>query len=148
MEVHSQGARAHGLNWPRILFCGFVSCVVWTVLSLLITATVGRDFAASVPGGSMRLLHPPPGLATYMFAFSLLMGIWAMWLYATLRSHYGPGPKTAVIAGVAWYVITTCVDATWMGFGFVPMRAILAPSAASLPALILAALAGAWLYRD
>jgi hypothetical protein len=136
------------MNWGRIVFCGIVACVVWTVLSLLITATVGRDFAASVPGGSARLLHPDPGLATYMFLFSLVMGIWAMWLYAAIRPRYGPGPRTAIIAGVAWYVITTCVDGTWMGFGFVPMKAIFAPSAASLPALIIAALAGARLYRE
>lgn len=134
------------INWPRRVLGGIVAGIVWTALSSLITAYLSQDFVAAVPGG--RLSHPPAGMVAFLFAVSLIMGIWAMWLYAAIRPRYGPGPGTAVIAGISWWIISACIDATWGSFAFVPARAIFPASAASLPALILAALAGAALYQE
>jgi len=134
------------VNWGRVVLCGIVAGVVWTVLSSLITAFLAKDFVAAVPGG--RLSKPPATLVAFLFIVALIMGIWAMWLYAAIRPRYGKGAKTAVITGVSWWVISTCIDATWGSFGFVAPGAVLPASAASLPALIIAALVGAWLYRE
>jgi hypothetical protein len=31
--------------------------------------------------------------------------MWIMWLYAAIRPRYGPGPKTAAVAGFAlWFI--------------------------------------------
>lgn len=134
------------INWSRVVLGGIVAGIVWTVLSSLITAFLSKAFVAAVPGG--RLSKPPGSMVAFLFIVALVMGIWALWLYAAIRPRYGPGPKTAVIAGVSWWIISTCIDATWGSFGFVPPRAILPASVASLPALILAALAGAALYQE
>ena len=134
------------INWRRVVLCGIVSGIVWSVLSSLITAFLAKDFVAAVPGG--RLSQPPGSLVAVLFIVTLVMGIWAMWLYAAIRPRYGPGPKTAVITGFSWWIISSCIDATWGSFGFVAPSAVLPASAASLPALIIAALAGAWLYRE
>ena len=99
-----------------------------------------------MPGN--RLAAPNGGLIMFLFVVNLAEGVWAMWLYAAIRPRYGPGPKTAVIAGLAWWVISSLIDATWGSLGFVPKEALLGPMAASLPAIILAALAGAWLYKE
>jgi len=119
---------------------------VWTVLSFLITAFIAKDFVAAVPG--RRLSAPSGGLVAFLFIVSLVMGIWAMWLYAAVRPRYGAGPKTAVITGFSWWVISSCIDATWASFGFVVPKAVLPAMAASLPALIIAAVVGARLYRE
>jgi len=134
------------INWGRIILCGVVAGFVWTVLSSLITAFVAKDFVAAVPGG--RLSAPGGGLITFLLIVNLVMGIWAMWLCAAIRPRYGPGPKTAMVTGFSWWVISTCADATWGSFGFVAPGAVLPASAASLPALIIAALVGARLYRE
>lgn len=134
------------VNYPRVVVCGVVSGVVWTVLSSLVTAFLGKNFVAAVPGG--RLSKPSGSLVAFLLIVNLVMGIWAMWLYAAIRPRYGPGPKTAIIAGFSWWLISSCIDATWSSFGFVPPVAVLPASVASLPALIIAALAGAWLYRE
>jgi hypothetical protein len=94
------------------------------------------------------LSAPSLGLVAFLFIVNLVMGIWAMWLYAAIRPRYGPGPKTAVLTGFSWWVISSLIDATWGSFGFVAPKAILAPMAASLPAIIIAAVLGAWLYRE
>jgi hypothetical protein len=44
------------INWGRVLLCGLVAGVVWTVLGSVVTVLVGREFAAAVPGGGC--LHP------------------------------------------------------------------------------------------
>ncbi len=134
------------MNWRRVVLCGIVACLVWTVLSSLITAYLSKDFVAAVP--NHRLAKPGVGIVVFLLIVSLVMGIWAMWLYAAIRPRYGPGPKTAVIAGFAWWLISSCADATWGSFGFVTPSALLPPMAASLPALIVAAIVGAWLYRE
>ena len=134
------------INWLRVLVCGIVASIVWTALSSLITVFIARDFVAAVPGG--RLREPGAGLVAFLFFVSVVMGIWAMWLYAAIRPRYGPGPKTAVLVGFSWWVISSCIDATWGSFEFVAPRAVWPASAASLPALIIAAVAGASLYRE
>lgn len=134
------------INWPRVLLSGIVAGLVWTLISSLITAYLSRDFVAAVPGG--RLSAPAGGFVAVLLAVNFVMGVWAMWLYAAIRPRYGAGPMTAGRAGISWWVITSLIDATWGSFGFVSPGTLLAPMAASLPALILAAVAGAWLYRE
>jgi hypothetical protein len=145
--MDGRGARvASRINWPRVVVCGVISGIVWTVLTSLMTAYLSKDFVAAVPGG--RLLKPPGGLVAFLFVVNLVMGIWAMWLYAAIRPRYGPGPKTALITGCSWWAISSCIDATWGSLGFVAPSAVLPASAESLPALIIAALAGARFYRE
>jgi len=134
------------ISWGRVLLCGLVAGLAWTFLSSLLTMFVGHGFMAAVPGG--RLSAPGVGLVALLFAVNLVMGIWAMWLYAAIRPRYGAGPKTAAVAGFAWWVISSLVDATWGSFGFVPTKALLGPMAASLPALVVSAVVGAWSYRE
>jgi len=134
------------IRWGRVLLCGLVAGLVWTVLGSVLTMFVGHDFVVVVPGG--RLSAPPVGLVAFLLTLNLVMGIWAMWLYAAIRPRYGAGPRTAAVAGFSWWIISSLVDATWGSFGFVPTRALLGPMAVSLPALIVAALAGAWSYKE
>ena len=134
------------VNWGRVVFCGIVAGLVWTVLTSITTPFVARDFMAAVPGG--RLSAPSGGLVAFLFILNLVMGIWAMWLYAAIRPRYGPGPRTAVVTGVSWWVISSLIDATWASFRFVAPRAVLGPMTVSLPEIIIAALVGAWLYRE
>ena len=74
-----------------------------------------------------------------------------MWLYAAIRPRYGPGPKTALMAGLAWWVIVSLQSGKWVAAGFVPVKATLAPLATlvvTLRAILLAAPVGAWPYEE
>ncbi len=134
------------INSLRVFLCGLVAGVVWTLLSSVVTVLVGRGFATAVPGN--RLSAPTAGFVAFLFAINIAEGIWAMWLYAAIRPRYGAGLQTAAMAGFAWWVISSLVDATWGSFGFVSANALLGPMLGSLPAIIVAALAGAWFYRE
>jgi hypothetical protein len=133
------------INWPRILLGGFVAFIVWTILDSLVTAWLGHDFAV-VPGN--RLATPTPGFIAFLLFINLLEGISIIWLYAAIRPRYGPGVKTAVIAASAWWFIVSLGDATWCSFGFFPPRTVVPLMIATLPALNIATLVGAWLYGE
>jgi hypothetical protein len=134
------------MNYPRILLGGVVSGVIWTIASSLVTLLFGQDFATAIPDN--RLAAPSVGLVTFLVTVNLLEGIWAIWLYAAMRPRFGAGPKTALTAGLAWWIISSLVDVTWGSFGFVPDRAIIGPVAASLPAILISSFVGAWLYKE
>lgn len=119
--------------------------LVWIVLGTAVTALLGRDFAA-LPNN--RLGAPTPGFVLFNIVLDLLEGVSILWLYASIRSTYQPGAKTAIIAGFAWWFIVSLGDATWCSFGLFPSRAVIPLMIGTLPALVLAALVGAKLYKD
>jgi hypothetical protein len=107
---------------------------------------VGADFNAAIPGN--KIFSPSTGLATFLFAVNLAGGVWVMWLYAAVRPRYGAGPKTAVVTGLSWWVVSSLADATWGSFRLVPVSALLPLSVVSLPEMIAATMVGAWLYKE
>ncbi len=133
------------INWARVFLCGLVAGFVWTILSvILLMFFVGAFLDA------MHTAVPKPSAGAHLFLFfeNLAAGIWGIWMYAILRPHTGPGPKTAVFAGIGWWVIISLQSAKWVALGFVPTKAALGLLLPTLPAIIAATLAGAWLYKD
>jgi len=133
------------INWSRVLLCGLLTGIVWIILGAVVTAVLGRDFAA-LPNN--HLGAPTPGFVLFNVVIDLLEGISILWLYAAIRPLYGPGAKAAIIAAFAWWFIVSLGDATWCSFGFFPPRDAIPLMIGTLPALILATIAGARLYRE
>jgi len=88
------------VNWPRVFGCGTLAGIVWIVLGSIVTALLGRDFAA-LPHN--RLGAPTPGFLILNVVLDLLEGLSILWLYASIRPAYRPGPRTALIAAFAWW---------------------------------------------
>lgn len=133
------------INWTRVLGCGLLTGIVWIILGSLVTALLGRDFAA-LPNN--QLGRPTVGFIAFNVVVDLLEGISILWLYAAIRLLYAPGARTAAIAAFAWWVIVSLGDATWCSFGFFPPRTVVPLMVGTLPALILATLAGARFYKE
>ena len=87
------------INWSRVILCGVLTAVVWTVLSALSTWYVGADFNSAVPGN--KIFAPSAGLAAFLLTVNLAGGIWAMWLYAAIRPRYG-GKNQLVASHPLW----------------------------------------------
>jgi len=135
------------INWGRVFLCGLVSGAVWGVISGPVLLVVGQDFLAAIPVGNF--FSPlQPGLVAFYSLLWFVMGVWMMWLYAAIRPRYGPGPKTAAIAGLATAVFGVLADAVWVSMGVVPVEVVVAPVVAAVPILIVAAMMGARLYKE
>ncbi len=133
------------INWRSVLACGLLAGVVWIILGSVVTVLLGRDFAA-LPNN--RLASPTLGFILFNAVIDLLEGISIVWLYAAIRTMYGPRTKTAVVAAFAWWFIVSLGDATWCSFGFFPARTVIPLMIGTLPALVLAAIVGARCYRE
>ena len=133
------------INWSRVIGCGLLAGIVWIVLGSIVTALLGRNFAA-LPNN--RLGSPTLGFVLLNIVLDLLEGISILWLYASIRQTYGPGARTAIIAALAWWFIVSLGDATWCSFGFFPASTVVPLMIGTLPALALATLAGARFYRE
>lgn len=133
------------VNWPRVLGCGLLAGIVWLVLGSIVTALLGRNFAA-LPNN--RLGAPTPGFVLLNVVVDLLEGITILWLYSAIRPRYGPGAKTAILAAFAWWFIVSLGDVTWCSFGFFPASTVIPLMIGTLPASILATLTGARFYKE
>jgi hypothetical protein len=80
--------------------------------------------------------------------FDFLCGITLVWLYAAIRPRYGPGPKTAVCAGLAIWFITHLAFAAWWFTGLYSFGVIAGSTVGALVAAVAGALAGCALYKE
>jgi len=128
----------------RIVLCGLVAGVIWNLLSMALLSAVAPDLIPSLKTGAP---HAPLGGA-FFYGVDLAMGVWSIWLYSAIASHYGARSRTAVIAGAAWWVLKTLQSAKWAGLGFIePGHELMLLGAVSLIIAISATVAGAWLYN-
>jgi hypothetical protein len=130
----------HRLRWGRILSFGVLAGVVWTLLSVAVLALVGTTFSAALPEQSS-------GVQLYLLGSNLAGGVWALWLYASFRAHYGPGRRSVAAAGIGWWVIQSIQSSKWVALGFVPTHTVWGPAIGTLPAMVIAVAAGAWCYE-
>ena len=119
---------------------GLLAGLAWALLTLPVLAIFGGEIIDAVP----RPLVTVARLGS--FSLNVVAGIWAMWLYASLRPVYGPGPKTAAIAGFSWWLIATIATWQWTEIGLLRFNGLLGLIVASLPILVVITTFGAWLY--
>jgi NhaP-type Na+/H+ or K+/H+ antiporter len=87
-----------------------------------------------------------------MVAFSVvgfLIGIFAVWLYAAIQPRYGAGPRTAIYAALAvWLLAYVFSGVPPMAIGILPAALMAVVITAGVVEILLATLLGAWLYRE
>jgi hypothetical protein len=77
-----------------------------------------------------------------------LAGIGIVWGYAAIRPRYGPGPRTAAIAGIgAWFFAGFLANLAMMNMGLFPRKLIIIGLVWGLVEYVVAAVAGASVYR-
>jgi hypothetical protein len=80
---------------------------------------------------------------------AILYGIALIWIYAAIRPRFGPGPKTAVVAGLTlWVVAWLLVCAYVIVIGVFPTGLLIAAIVWGLFEFPIAAVAGASLYQE
>ncbi len=89
---------------------------------------------------------------TQIVAFNLwgfAAGIIAVWLYAAMRPRFGAGPRTAITADTAVWLLAYAVANAMMAFLHVfPLGLLVLVTAVGLLEVLIAATAGAYIYRE
>jgi hypothetical protein len=139
------------INWGRVFLGGLLAGVVINVSEMILnTVVVKRDWEEA-----MRALGKDPAAAMAGNAMAIwilwgfLAGIGLVWLYAAIRPRYGPGAKTAAIAGVGgWFFAGFLANLAMMNVGLFPQRLIMIGLVWGLVEFIVAAIVGAWAYKE
>jgi hypothetical protein len=138
----------NNINFGRVILGGLVAGLILNIGEFLLNEVV---FAQQMRAFFERLRIPLPGgsfIATAI-GITFLLGIVIVWLYAMIRPRFGPGPKTAIIAAfVPWFCVyfyCGILNATLFSMS---TTFVLMGMAWGIIEYILAAVAGAWLYRE
>lgn len=136
------------INVSRVLLGGLVAGVVLNIGEFLLNAVIlakqmeefFRKCGMTPPSGSALVL---------LILFTFLMGIFLVYVYAAIRPRCGPGPKTAAAAGlIGWFCAYFYNNAIAASLGIIPLNVFGIAVVWGAVEYIVAAIAGAWLYRE
>lgn len=136
------------INYLRVTLCGLLAGLVINLGETLLNTV----FLAGEWEEAMRAINrTPPGTGSMVILAILGFGLgWMLlWTYAAIRPRMGPGPKTAVCAGlVVWALSYAWPSLSGMPMGIFPNRLFIVSMIWGLVEVPVAALAGAWLYKE
>ena len=135
------------INWTRVILGGLVAGLIINIFEYVLNGVVlAKDMEAAITALGRQM----SGGALLMFSvWGILVGIFAIWLYAAIRPRYGAGPKTAACAGAAvWGLGYLLASVTPIALHLFPRHLMAIGLAVGLVEVIAGTLAGAWLYRE
>jgi len=139
-----------GINIGRVVVGGIVAGILCFLGDGIVHGVLLKDWWAQVMAGLGRRVADPGGThPLYFLSYDLAKALVAVWLYAAIRPRFGAGPRTAVIAAVATWVLVIPIPL----LGLIPMewfgrRFALLWSLYALIPMVIAVLVGAWIYRE
>ncbi|MFQ6047481.1 MAG: hypothetical protein ACE5PT_14175 [Gemmatimonadales bacterium] len=137
------------INLGRVLLGGLVAGVVINVGEFLLNGVILAD-AMEAMYETMGIEEPGGGAMVVWVILGFVMGIALVWLYAAIRPRFGPGPRTAAVAGACAWVfayLVPMVGFTAMGVWALDASLIIA-LVWGLVEFVLAGMAGGWPYRE
>lgn len=137
------------INRGRVLVGGIVAGIILNVGEFLLNEVVLKE-EWEAAAAALGITVPNDSRAmTVWVIYSLIMGIFAVWLYAAMRPRYGPGPRTAICAGSAvWFGAYFMMCLAMWNMGLFEMRPLAIATVWGLFELCIATVAGAWFYRE
>ena len=136
------------INVGGVLKGGLVAGVIMTVSESILNIPV----AGERMDAELKVLNlAPPGnhaIAIFM-GITLALGILMVWLYAAIRPRFGPGPKTAVCAGLLVWALSYLYGSISFGvLGINSWGLITLGVSWTLVECMVAAVAGAYFYKE
>ena len=137
------------MNYGRVILGGLLAGLVLNIGEFLFNGVI---FA-----GQMRewaLSHnlpaePSPTFFVVATILTFLLGIVMVWLYALIRPRLGPGPKTAVVVALLmWFGICIYCGIIYALILQQPTNVVGIGIVWCLGEYVIAAIAGAWLYKE
>ncbi len=136
------------INFAGVLKGGIPAGLIMTVSEFVLNEPVaGAQMTAELAARNL----PPAGVAAIvaLTVITLLMGIFTVWLYAAIRPRFGPGPKTALCAGlIVWGLAYLYSAVTFAVLGINSLGITVLVIAWSAVEMIVASAVGGYLYNE
>ena len=137
------------INWRKVALGGLVAGIIIDVVEGILEGIIlGPEWRQAM----QALGHPLRETGTNVTLHVLLgfaYGVTALWLYAAIRPRFGAGPKTALYAGLAvWVLCSLLPSVNWGPRGLLPGHLFTIAVVVGLVEIVVATEAGAWLYQE
>ena len=138
------------INTGKVVTGGLLAGFVFNVLDMTWNYTVLADDMKAM----VEQLRLNPAVTTdFSYAIpwiviDFLFGLVVVWNYAAIRPRFGPGPKTAILAGLVPYFGVVLVMYGFTAMGVFTMSMWVKNVALSLITTIAGSVAGAWAYKE
>jgi uncharacterized membrane protein len=137
------------INWTRVILGGLLAGLIINVCEYIVNGLIlSSDWAAA-----MKTLNRSPdmgiGSIAAFWLWGFFVGIFALSQYAIIRPRFGPGPKTAMIAGIGvWVPASLLAMIAPAALHLFRHRLILIGVVLGLVEIVLGTVVGAWLYKE
>lgn len=137
------------INFGRAVLGGLVAGLILNVGEYILNEVLlGRQYRDALDA-LHRSAPADAGSAIYYSILVFALGVFTVWIYAAIRPRFGPGPMTAICAGlVVWFLASMFVSAAMYPMHIFPSRLLLYGVVWEFFEFPIAALAGAWVYRE
>ena len=136
------------INLGRVILGGLVAGVVICAFEFVLNGVLLAD---QWPELMKSINRPVLGMneIVYFNIFGFIQGLVAVWTYAAIRPRFGAGPMTAIVAALlTWITSYVLVDGMPTIMGIFPMSMTLMLVGVGLIEILVATLAGAYLYKE
>jgi len=136
------------INVSRVILGGLLAGLVINIGETLLNVVVLAQALEDMLRGRNLPTLGGSAIGGFVF-FAFILGIMTVCLYAAIRPRFGPGPKTAVIAGLfVWYFAYFYSTSAMVLMGFYGAKIATVGVVWGLVEIVLASIAGAWLYTE
>jgi hypothetical protein len=138
------------INSGRVVIGGLLAGVVMNACDMFWNLAVLKD---DMLGIAQRLGMDPAAATSFAagvpwIVVDFVIGLAVVWNYAAIRPRFGPGPRTALLAALAPWLVATAVVFGFMTMGLMPVGAFIRGTLASIVTAGLGSVAGAWAYHE
>ena len=138
------------INTGKVITGGLLAGLVFSVFDVLFNST----FLAADNMEMISRLNLDPAVGT-SFAYAIpwilidfALGLLVVWTYAAMRPRFGPGSKTAILAGMVPYIAVSVVLLGFTTMGVFTMGMFVKNTALVAITVIAGSVAGARVYTE
>ena len=138
------------INTGKVITGGLLAGLVYNVFDMLWNFTVLQADGLAM---TARLDLNPAVMTDFSYqipwiAIDFVLGLLTIFIYAGFRPRFGPGPRTAVIAGFMVWVTMASLFCGFASMGVLTGVMAIKASGLAIVNVVLGSLAGAWAYRE
>jgi hypothetical protein len=139
-----------GINAGKVVTGGLLAGLVFNVLDFVFNSFILMDdFRANATrlGLDPAAAESAAVMVTWV-VIDFVLGLVVVWTYAAMRPRFGPGPRTAVYAGLVPYLAISAVIFGFTMGGVFPMPLFGKGMVFSLITTMAGSMAGARVYKE